>query len=293
MSAAGWRVAPPAPGEITAAGLPARAALALASLLALTSAVQATAGELAVEAHAGWFDMAASDSAQAVFGSSGGFSFGGAVRYDVWRGAFVSAGVRTFSKEGERVFLAGPGSPVQKLGFPLTLRLTPIQLTAGYRFRRGQLVVPYAGVGVSITSYSETSEVAGESFDLDGTETGFLGVAGVEMGRGRLRGGLELGYSAVSGVLGLGGVSQVYGEDDLGGLHVVGKLVVAFGTRPAKKPAPKKPVPPAGKPKDQGLERRSLNSDPSSTACCPHAPTNSSLDRQSGFSDPTEPQPRR
>jgi opacity protein-like surface antigen len=215
----------------------------LAAGLVLSAAAPSRAGELAVEGHVGYFSMAATRSAEAVFGSAGGFTFGGAVRYDVWRGAFVSAGVRTFSKEGERVFLAGPGAPVQKLGFPLSLRLTPIQLLAGYRFRRGQLVAPYAGVGVAVTSYSETSQVAGESFDLDGTETGLLGVAGVELGRGRLRGGLELGYSAVSGVLGLGGVSQVYGEDDLGGLHVTGKLVLAFGTSPPKKPAPAKSAP--------------------------------------------------
>jgi hypothetical protein len=49
------------------------------------------------------------------------------------------------------------------------------------------------------------------------------------VGRGLFRVGAELGYSTVSGVVGLGGVSQVYGEDDIGGFHVVGKVAVAFG----------------------------------------------------------------
>jgi hypothetical protein len=172
--------------------------------------------------------MAAKDSAQALFGSSGGPTFGGAVRYTVWRGAFVSAGLRSFSKDGERVFLPSPGGSVQKLGFPVSLELQPVLLMAGYRLRDGQPIVPYAAIGAAITSYTETSRVAGESFDTDGSKTGFVGAAGVEVGRGLFRVGAEVGYSTVSGVVGLGGVSQVYGEDDIGGFHVVGKVAVAF-----------------------------------------------------------------
>jgi hypothetical protein len=205
-----------------------RKALATAGLL-LVAARPSAAGELAVEAQLGYFDMAAHSSAKALFGSSGGLTFGGAVRYGVWRGAFVSAGLRSFSKDGERVFVLSPGSPVQKLGFPVSVKLTPVLLTAGYRFRQGRLVVPYAAIGAAITSYSEKSDVAGESFDYDTTRTGFVGAAGVEVGRGRFRFGLEAGYSSVSGAVGLAGVSKVYGEDNLGGFHLVGKVGVAFG----------------------------------------------------------------
>jgi hypothetical protein len=53
-------------------------------------------------------------------------------------------------------------------------------------------------------------------------------MAGVEVGKGRFRFGAEVGYSSVPDAVGLGGVSRVYGEDDLGGLHAIGKLVVAF-----------------------------------------------------------------
>jgi hypothetical protein len=198
-------------------------ALALATL-----AAPAAAGELAIEAHAGYLQMAAEDSASAVFASRGGGTFGGAVRYTVWRGAFVAAGARTFSKEGERVFVAGAASPVQKLGFPLKVRLTPVFLAGGYRFRDGKLIVPYVGIGGSLTSYREESEVAGEAFDEHGSKAGFLGFAGVEVGPGSFRVGAETGYSTVPGALGQGGVSRVYGEDDLGGFYAVGKLIVAF-----------------------------------------------------------------
>lgn len=206
---------------------PRAATLLLALALALPR--PAASGELAVEAQLGIFDMAARDSATAVFGSSGGAAFGGAVRYSLWRGAFVSAGLRSVSREGERVFVTSPQSAIHGLGFPVTVELRPALLSAGYRFRHGQRIVPYASLGAAITSFRETSTVAGESFDDARSKTGFVGAAGVELGSGRIRVGAELGYSSVPGVVGLSGVSEVYGEDDIGGFHVVGKLVLAFG----------------------------------------------------------------
>lgn len=201
----------------------------LACAVATAVARPAAAGEIALEAQAGYFQMAASNSASAVFGSGGGGTFGGAVRSTFWRGAFVTAGVRTFSKDGERVFVASANSPVQKLGFPLKVRLTPIFLAVGYRLRDGKLIVPYAGLGGALTSYKEESDVAGESFNESSTKGGFLAFAGVEVGRGMFRLGAEAGYTTVPNAVGLGGVTKVYGESDLGGWHVVGKAVVAFG----------------------------------------------------------------
>jgi len=202
--------------------------LAATALLGL-AARPAAAGEIAIEAHGGYFEMAAENSASALFDSTGGPTFGGAVRYNVWRGAFVSAGARTFSREGERVFVASTSSPVQKLGFPLSIRLTPILLQAGYRFRQGHLLVPYVAAGVAITSYKEESEVTGERFDTEGTKTGLAGTAGLEVGRGHFRFGAEVGWTSAPDAVGIAGVSKVYGDDDLGGLHAIGKLIVAFG----------------------------------------------------------------
>jgi len=200
----------------------------LAGVLVALAAAPAAAGELAVEAQAGYLQMAAGNSASAVFGSSGAGTFGGAVRYTFWRGAFVTAGARTFAKDGERVFVTSPSSPVQKLGFPLSVRLTPMFLGVGYRLRDGKLVVPYAGLGGSLTSYKEESDVAGETFNESHTDGGFVGFAGVEVGRGTFRIGAEAGYTTTPGAVGLGGVTRVYNEDNLGGWHVVGKVVAAF-----------------------------------------------------------------
>lgn len=188
----------------------------------------ATAGELAAEVTGGYLGLTASRSAEAVFESSGGFSWGGAARYTITKGIFVSAGVRTFSKEGERVFVARPNGEVARLGFPLSVRITPVFLTAGYRFRDGKTVVPYAGLGASITSFSEESSVAGRPYDVSRTKAGFHLVGGAEVGRGRFRFGAEVGWSTVPNAVGFGGVSAVYKEDDLGGWSVVGKVVVSL-----------------------------------------------------------------
>lgn len=206
--------------------------LVFAPLLALAlSTVPASAGELAAELGAGYFDLSASKSADAVFGSSGGFTWGGAARYSFKRGFFVSAGARTFSKEGERVFVAGPAGLVQRVGHPLSIRITPVYLTAGYRLREGRLVVPYAGIGGSLTSFREESSVAGRSYDESRAKAGFHVVGGAEVGRGRFRFGAEVGWSTVPDAVGVGGVSAVYNESDIGGWSVMGKLVVAFGGR--------------------------------------------------------------
>ena len=201
--------------------------LVLAPLMVLVLATgPASAGEIAAELAAGYFDMSASKSADALFDSSGGFTWGGAARYSFKGGIFVSAGARTFSKEGERVFVAGPTDTVARLGFPLSIRITPMFVTAGYRFREGKMVVPYAGIGGSLTSFREESSVAGRSYDESRTQGGFHVV-----------GGAEVGWSTVPDAVGVGGVSAISGESDLGGWSVVGKLVIAFGGKKAPEDA--------------------------------------------------------
>jgi len=207
-----------------------RAPFLLAACLAL-AAVPAPAAEVAIEGQAGYRGLAFKDTAQALLGKTGGGTFGGALRVTVWRGLFVSAGYRTFSADGERVFLASPGAPPQKLGFPLSLKLTDIPLTIGYRLRQGKAIVPYLTAGAVITKYAETSSVAGESFDQSVSKTGFIGGAGVELRlvhSGLVRVAGEAGYSSVGSAIGTAGVSKVLSEDNIGGAYAVGKLVIAF-----------------------------------------------------------------
>jgi opacity protein-like surface antigen len=204
--------------------------LAAAALLALPAA-RAGSGELAFEGHGGFFELAAGNTASAVYGSTGAPTFGGALRYTIWRGVFVSVGAHTFSKDGERVFVAAANAPVQRLGFPLTMRTTAYSMTVGYRVRDGHLIVPYVQGGLAATRYKITSEVAGESFNEDLSKTGPTGAVGVELGRGLVRLGAELGYTSAPNLLGTDGVSRVYGEKDAGGMYVIGKIALAFGGR--------------------------------------------------------------
>src|SRR5262245_25723449 len=77
-------------------------------------------GGLAFEVLGGYFDMTnASRSATAVFGSSGGFTIGGGVRYGFSAHLYAEASGRGFSKSGERVFIEDAGRPVFRLGHPL------------------------------------------------------------------------------------------------------------------------------------------------------------------------------
>jgi Outer membrane protein beta-barrel domain len=195
-------------------------------------AAPAAAQGFAINAQGGYFGMKASESAKAVFDSSGGFTGGGGLSYAFGKHLYVEGGVRYFSKTGEKVFVASAGSPVFKLGFPLKARLLPIYGTIGYRFMGGKsALVPYLGVGGGVTSYREESTVADVATTESQSKASFHGLLGLEYGRGHLRLAVEGLYVAVPNAIGVGGVSKVYGEDDLGGFTALGKLVYSFGTR--------------------------------------------------------------
>jgi opacity protein-like surface antigen len=207
-------------------------ALALSSiaLAALARPAPAVAGSFGVEAHGGYHSLSASQSARAVFdGTTGGATFGGAVRYVLYKGFYIAGGARTFSRSGERVYVAAAGGPVAKLGFPLEVRITPIFGTLGYRFREGRSFVPYLGVGGGVTQFRETSDITGDVREESRGQSSFHALAGLEYGRGVIRFGAEGVYSSTPDSIGVGGVSKVYGEKDIGGWSVLGKLILSFG----------------------------------------------------------------
>lgn len=227
-----------------------RAQLALLTLLALPAAAAPwrPAGakipptsffdRFAFDVSAGYFDMlGARDSAAAVFGSAGGFTVGGDVSCRLGRSErwFVTLGVRFFGKDGERVFVADPAGPVFKLGHPLEASLVPIHATLGYRFKGKRLLgkrfTPYAGAGLGLTSYSEKSTVGGVTEEESLTKFGAHGLLGAELGDKHVRFAVEAGYSFVPSAIGVAGVSKVYGETDIGGFSLVGKIVLTRSRR--------------------------------------------------------------
>jgi hypothetical protein len=215
--------------------------LLAAATLGFLAVAPARAQDFAVSAYGGYFDLtSASQSAKAVIGSAGFGAFGGELRMTLGPGVFVSAG-DTFlpQKTGERVFLTDKNAVPFKLGHPLTLRLNVAFLNAGYRFNHRGFIVPYAGVGGELVSYKEESTVAGITTSDDFTKVGVRFLAGVEVGRGRLRAAAEGLYSIVPSAIGVGGVSQIYGETGIGGFTVLGKIVFDFSRSTGKATRPR------------------------------------------------------
>ena len=205
----------------------------LATIALVLAAPCARAQSFGIDAEAGYRTLSASKSADAVFGSSSGLTLGGSAQYAFKKGLFVRGDYRHFGKDGEKVFVADATSPAFPLGFPLKVSINSIDVLAGWRFKLGgkkpSPFVPYLGVGVELASYKEESTVAELVETNDQSKTGFQFLGGLEYkGFGKVVLAAEVAYAIVPNTIGVGGVAKVYGEDDIGGLRVVGRLGYRF-----------------------------------------------------------------
>jgi hypothetical protein len=210
---------------------PRRAGILALFAFVLAGPGSASALDWAVGVDAGYFSMTnASKSAKAIFdGSSGGGTYGGFFQIGVGHSFVVSAHGRFFEKTGERVFVENAGGEVFRLGHPLTIRLIPMYGMVAYRIGQSPRWAPYFGAGIGATSYKETSDVAGLIETSTATKASYHFSAGVDFLSGPLRVGVEVTYSLVPNTIGESGVSKVYGESDVGGATIVGRL--GFGSR--------------------------------------------------------------
>ena len=169
--------------------------------------------------------MAATETFKAVFGQSFEPFFGGGLELVLRKGLYVDVTASRFKKTGQRAFRSNGQS--FGLGIPLTATITPLEVSAGYRFRISQRVFPYAGVGVGSYGYTETSDFSDSEENVDTRHTGFLAVAGVDFRVHRFVGiAGDVQFTRVSGILGNGGISKEANEDDLGGVAVRLKVTV-------------------------------------------------------------------
>ena len=170
----------------------------------------------------------AKDSFEAVLDRRSGPIFGGGGQVLLPWNIYVEIGAWRFEQEGERVFV-GPNDEVFKLGIPLDITITPLEVTGGYRFTMlSPKFTPYAGVGYSAYRYQETSEFADPDEDVDETFSGFHVQAGAEYQLLRwLAVGGEVAWSSIAGAIGQGGVSAQFNEDNLGGTSL--RLKVSVG----------------------------------------------------------------
>ena len=188
------------------------------ALLVVTSARPAAAQTLSVRGYVtyGSTVFASSESFEAITGESSKAGIGGgATVIGIWRGIFADVGISQQELDGQRVFI--DAGTVYPLGIPVTIRMRPVDIAGGWRFFYGRLS-PYAGAGVSVISYEETADFAEGGDNVSESKTGAMFLAGLDVAVIRwLHAGAEFRYRAVKGVLGDGGVSDIYGEDQLGG----------------------------------------------------------------------------
>jgi hypothetical protein len=185
------------------------------------------------------YTAAATDTFTALLGTptfsgftAGADVYGGALPF----GLFARVGLSKFSADGERVFVVD--GETFGTGIPLTVKMTPVQIGAGIRYPLGRRtgtgprpfssrLTPYGGAGLVMLSYQELSEFAD---DGDNEAESFKGLSifgGLDVSLTKfLSAGIEVEFRQISG-FGTGGVSQEFGEDQLGGTSF--KFLIGIG----------------------------------------------------------------
>jgi len=161
--------------------------------------------------------LTAQSSFNAVLGTSRLTAFGGGIDVlNIWRGLFLRAAVSTTSKTGSRAFVAN-GQAVS-LNIPLTVSMTPVEVGGGWRFLTGTRATPYVGGGGLAQFYSEKSNFAAPGENVSQTNIGYFALGGIEVETVRwLVVGVEAQFRGVPHAIGQSGVSQSFGETNLGG----------------------------------------------------------------------------
>jgi hypothetical protein len=170
----------------------------------------------------------ATESFDAVLGTSTGFIFGGGARVGLpFGGLFVDVGAWRFQGEGQRVFVFE--DEVIPLGIPLEVTVTPIEISGGWRFSIRQLpkLSPYVAGGLTVMKYGETSDASSNADDVDETFSGYHLLGGAEYKITRWLGlAGEASWTTVPDSIGEAGVSAAFDETDLGGLTFRFKVTV-------------------------------------------------------------------
>ena len=171
--------------------------------------------------------FAAVDTFKAVFDKSHGTFFGGGLQVTFQGKYYVEVGASRFKQTGQRAFFANGQS--FGLGIPLTARITPLEITGGYRFRPRSLpkLRPYLGGGLTSYAYEEQSNFDEPGDAVTTRGTGLVGVGGVEFRVHKYVGITADGAVAhVTGILGQAGISKDIGESNLGGISARIRLII-------------------------------------------------------------------
>lgn len=176
----------------------------------------------------GKISFAAAESFDTILGKSSGPVVGGGARVGLpWGGLFVDIGGWRYRDAGERVFIFN--RDVIPLNIPVTVTVTPIEVSAGWRFRFRRLgrLVPYASGGLTSWGYSEASDFSTPAEDVTDRFTGVHLVGGAEYSLTRWLGVAgEASWTTVPDAIGTSGVARTFNETDLGGSTVRLKITI-------------------------------------------------------------------
>lgn len=169
-------------------------------------------------------DFTAHETFTSAFGQDTFPFYGGGVDMVFRHGIFLDVTVSHFKATGERAFVFN--GQTYRLGIPLTVTESPVEVSAGYRFREWHRIRPYAGGGVGSYSYSETSDSSDSGENARMTHAGYLLVGGGEL---RVTSWVALAvdveWTHVPGILGKAGLSQG-SDNDLGGVATRFRVII-------------------------------------------------------------------
>ena len=175
----------------------------------------------------GMVRFAASDAFEATLGSPSGVFFGGGIEVVLPQQWFVGLRLSHFDKSGERVFVQD--NEAFPLGIDMKVAITPIEVSAGYRFRSGRRnLIPYLGGGIGWHRYTETSDFADAAEDVKETFTGYHVLGGAEYRVGRMFAiAGEAQWTTIPDALsGVSSAADAFGESNLGGFGFHVRFVV-------------------------------------------------------------------
>jgi hypothetical protein len=167
----------------------------------------------------------ANQTFKAVFDSSSGPFFGGGLNITEDDQFYLDIGASRFKETGQRAFVNN--GQVFKTGIPLTATITPLEFSAGYRFMKGSRIRPYAGAGIGIYRYEESSDFQndGEAVDLHHAGAIFEGGAEIRL-HTWIGAAADVHYTYIPGIIGDAGISKDEGETSLGGFQFRVRIIV-------------------------------------------------------------------
>jgi opacity protein-like surface antigen len=209
---------------------PLRSRVALALLLIACSplAVDAQVASVRGFIDAGATLFSASDSFEAITGSSVAPVAGGGAEVVFRSNLAVNVRISRVRKEGERVFVHE--GETFSVGIPTTISIRPVEVGGGYQFRNPRTrLTPYVGGGIGWHRYSETSDFAEASENVNETFTGYHLLGGAEFRILRwFSAGGEAQWTSIPNALGddPNSASAAFGETNLGGASFRVKFII-------------------------------------------------------------------